>query len=133
MSAQPVVGGDLTVAEAARLFDVSLKNLRRRISLGEIPGYQQRGVRGPVWMVSVEAMERAGYARRVVDLTAGESAEAQVVWLRRELEAERARSAELNRRLGYALLTTGRLRGRLLEEGIDPHTIGFGSDLKLDS
>lgn len=54
----------------------------------------------------------------------------EVERLRQELATERARSAELDNRLGFALLTVGRLRGRLREAGISTDE-GFGADLRI--
>ena len=49
----------------------------------------------------------------------------------RRVIAERARSTDLDKQLGYALLTVGRLRGRLREAGINPDQL-FGADLCAD-
>ncbi len=44
----------------------------------------------------------------------------QVQRLTQALEAERARADDLDQRLGYALLTAGRLRGQLRQHGLEP-------------
>lgn len=48
------------------------------------------------------------------------------------LAAERLRSARLDGDLGYALLTIGRLRGRLREAGINPDGM-FGADVDVSA
>ncbi len=111
----------------AALFDVSLIALRRRVTLGEVAAYKVKGVRGREWRVSASALEQAGYAPRTVDHTE-KGAEREVRRLTESLLAERTHSARLDGELGYALLTIGRLRGRLREAGVNPDEL-FGADL----
>ncbi len=120
---------ELSLAEAAALFDVSLVALRRRVSLGEIAAYKVDGVRGREWRVSASALQQAGYAPRTSELTEGETEGAQLETgrLTEALLAERARSKRLDSELGYALLTIGRLRGRLREANINPDEM-FGAE-----
>ncbi len=122
---------ELSLAEAAALFDVSLVALRRRVTLGEIAAYKVSGVRGREWrIISASALKQAGYAPRTSELTEGEVEDPQpdVRRLTEALLAERTRSTRLDSELGYALLTIGRLRGRLREAGIDPNQL-FGAEL----
>lgn len=123
---------DLTLSEAAACYQLSLATLRRLVAADELPAYKVRGPRGREWRVSPSALEQAGYAPRVVDLTDTERPPSEVRRLTEALIAERARARELDQRLGYALLTVGRLRGRLRQAGIDPDEV-FGSDLKPGS
>ncbi len=118
----------LSLQEAAALFDVSLRALRRRVTLGEVAAHKANGVRGREWRVSIAALEQAGYALRTSEPTEVEGAQLEVRRLTDALVAERARSARLDSELGYALLTIGRLRGRLKEAGIDPNE-SFGAEL----
>ncbi len=106
---------------------MSSATLRRLISAGQLPAFKANGVRGREWRVSPEALVQAGYTRREIDLTEPHHA-TEVRQLNEALVAERARSARLDSQLGYALLTVGRLRGRLREAGIDPDEM-FGADL----
>ena len=121
---------DLTLSEAAQLYDVSLRTLRQLVALGEVQAHKVSGVRGKEWRVSPSILEAAGYGPRVVDLTQAEDpSKSEVRRLTQALAAERARNSELDGRLGYALLTVGRLRGRLRDAGIDPDRL-FGADLE---
>ncbi len=124
---EAVGAADLSLPDAAVLFDVSLRALRRRVTLGEVAAYKANGIRGREWRVSVAALERAGYALRD-ELTEAEGAQVEVRRLTEALVAERARRARLDSEFGYALLTIGRLRGRLQEAGIDPNEL-FGAEL----
>ncbi len=116
----------LTLAEAATAFSVSVATLRRLISADLLPAQRITGNRGSEWRVTTSALERAGYARRTIDLTEDQS---EVRRLSEALRTERARAAHLDSELGYALLTIGRLRGRLREAGIDPDDL-FGAELQ---
>jgi len=120
---------DLTLVEAAELYEVSLRTLRQRIAVGSITARKVRGVRGPEWRVTGSALKDAGYAPRTIDLTGVETASSEVRRLTDALATERARNSDLDQRLGYALLTVGRLRGRLREADIDPDEL-FGGDLQ---
>jgi excisionase family DNA binding protein len=119
---------ELTLSEAAQLFNVSLGALRRLVTVGGIDAYKVSGLRGREWRVSSSTLRAAGYQPRVIDLDDADGG-AEVRRLREALISERARSTDLDRRLGYALLTVGRLRGRLRDAGIDPDEL-FGADLE---
>ncbi len=119
---------DLTLSEAASVFAVSEATLRRLVTAGVLPAYRVTGMRGREWRVSATALQEAGYSRRVLDVT-DNGQPAEVRHLADSLRTERARVADLDRQLGYALLTIGRLRGRLREAGIDPDEL-FGADLE---
>ncbi len=121
---------ELSLAEAAALYDVSLVALRRRVSLGEIAAYKVNGVRGREWRISASALQQAGYAPRTSESHEGEAEGAQLEARRltEALLAERARSKRLDSELGFALLTIGRLRGRLREAGVDPDEM-FGAEI----
>ncbi len=107
----------LTLVEAATVFSVSVATLRRLIS-ADLPSAQRvNGVRGREWRVTNSALEQAGYTRRTIDLTEDQP---EVRRLSEALKVEQARVAHLDSELGNALLTIGRLRGRLREAGIDP-------------
>ncbi len=123
-------GHGLTLAEAARTFAVSSATLRRLISAAELGAWQVRGQRGPEWRVSEAALEAAGFRPRNNDQPQPTSEQAEVRRLTQALTGERARSARLDSELGYALLTIGRLRGRLRDAGIDPDQL-FGVDLEV--
>ncbi len=122
---------ELTLAEAAQHFNVSLGTLRRLVAAGGIAAHKVNGVRGREWRVTSSTLRDAGYVRRVTDRTDADSG-SEVRRLTEALMAERARNADLDGRLGYALLTVGRLRGRLRDVGIDPDQL-FGTHLKAGS
>lgn len=115
----------LTLREAATAYSVSVATLRRLISAELVSAERVSGVRGREWRVTPSTLERAGYVRRTVDLTKDQS---EVRRLAEALRTEQARATHLDSELGYALLTIGRLRGRLREAGID-HDDLFGVGL----
>ncbi len=119
----------LSIAEVAGLFEVSSATLRRLIGAGQLQAWRVGGVRGSEWRVSPDALVEAGYTRREIDVTETGAVPSEVRRLAEALVAERARSARLDSELGYALLTVGRLRGRLRDAGIDGDQL-FGADLK---
>ncbi len=120
---------EMTLTEAATLYTVSGATLRRLVTAGLLPAYKVNGSRGQEWRVAASAIEQAGYAPRAIDLNEAEVPRAEVRRLTAAaLATERARSARLDGQLGYALLTIGRLRGRLQEAGIDPNEL-FGAEL----
>ncbi len=121
-------GGGLTLTEAAALFTVSCTTLRRLVKDGVIRAYKVEGARGREWRLSASAVEQAGYGLRSSDPAEDEGARPEVTRLAAALAAERARSSRLDGQLGYALLTIGRLRGRLQQAGIDPDEL-FGAEL----
>ncbi len=122
---------ELTLGEAAQLFNVSLGKLRRLVAVGGIAAHKVSGVRGREWRVSTSTLRDAGYEQRVIDLADVDSG-SEVRRLSEALMVERARNSDLDRRLGYALLTVGRLRGRLRDAGINPDKL-FGADLEAGS
>ncbi len=126
------VGPDLTFTDAAALYAVSAATLRRLVTAGHLPAWKVKGVRGREWRLSTEALEQAGFTRRTANSTEDEPEPSEVRRLAEALAAERARSARLDSQLGYALLTVGRLRGRLRDAGINPDEL-FGADLPCDS
>ncbi len=107
---------------------VSCATLRRLVTAGLIPAYKVKGARGREWRVSASAIEQAGYAPRTNKPAEIEGAQPAVTRLTAAIAAERARSSRLDGQLGYALLTIGRLRGRLQEAGIDPDELS-GAEL----
>ncbi len=119
---------DLTLAEASNVFAVSVATLRRLIAADMLAAHRVSGVRGREWRIAVSTLERAGYPRRVID-TNEDGPEVQR--LTQALAVERAKNARSDSELGYALLTIGRLRGRLREAGVDPDEV-FGADLRAD-
>ncbi len=129
--ARPEQTVDLSLQDAARLYDVTLGALRRRVTLGEVAAYKDQGVRGGEWRVTASALTQAGYKLRATQGTKDKGAQVEVRRLTEALVAERARSTRLDGELGYALLTIGRLRGRLQEAGIDPDEL-FGSDVRRE-
>ncbi len=131
LESSPGPGGvapDLTLAEAASIFTVSSATLRRLVNAGLIPAYKVSGVRGLEWRISATALEEAGYSRREAEPRKTEDVASEVRQLTAALAAERSRILRLDGELGYALLTIGRLRGRLQEVGIDPDEL-FGAEL----
>ncbi len=119
---------ELTLTEAASLYTVSCATLRRLVTAGLLAAYKVNGVRGQEWRVSASAIEQAGYARRTIDPSEVEGPGRELQRLTAALVAERARNSRLDGQLGFALLTIGRLRGRLQEAGIDPNEL-FGAEL----
>ena len=114
---------DISLQEAARLYDVSLTTLRKRVRWGEIFAYKTRGAWGDEWRVSGPALEAAGYQRRTA--TAEEtslehrvaSLEREITTLRRLVAMHRERAEQADRELGQAMLEVGRLRAALGESG----------------
>ncbi len=107
----------LSLGEAADFYQVSKRALLRALTLGEIEGFKVRGIRGSEWRVTPGAMAQAGYSLRDDDRR---QTDRETRRLQEQLAAERARSAALDSQLGHALLTAGRLRGQLLDAGIEP-------------
>ncbi len=87
----------------------------RRASTGSLRTEPHHQVATARICCSEDELQHVGDVRRLTDA----------------LQAERARSARLDGELGYALLTVGRLRGRLRDAGIDPDEL-FGADLGAD-
>lgn len=116
---------DLSLQEAADLYEVALATLARKVRLGQVSAYKIRGPWGREWRVSRHAMEAAGYRRRP---PAAESTdprvaalEQQVAHLRRVVAAERYRADRADRELGSVMLECGRLRSALARaQGVEP-------------
>ncbi len=124
---EQVAGEELSPAEAVAAFHLSQATLRRLLAAGSLPAWKVNGVRGREWRIPASALEGAGYTRRAAtDPEVVPQSEARR--LRETLAAERARASQLDGQLGYALLTIGRLRGRLRAAGIDPDEL-FGADI----
>ncbi len=127
-AAGPITGDatvDLSLQEAAELYDLALRTLGNRVRVGEIEAYKTRGPWGAEWRVRAQALEAFGYQRRpaLATPTPGcisserfEDLERQLATARRAIAAERNRAEEADRRLGKALLETGRLRAALAAE-----------------
>ncbi len=128
-SGEKVIVEEMSTFEAVAAFNLSRATLRRLLAAGSLPARKVNGVRGREWRIPASALEEAGYTRRpVVTEPEGVVPRSEVRRLHAALNATRARAAELDGQLGYALLTIGRLRGRLRAAGIDPNEL-FGADL----
>ncbi len=108
---------DLSLQEAAQLYDVSLRTLGNRVRWGEIDAYKARGPWGQEWRVTRKALESFGYRRREAPEPTSDprtaELERELAAARRAAAAERNRADEADRRLGAALLEVGRLRAAL--------------------
>ncbi len=114
---------DLSLQEAAELYDVSIRTLGYRVRVGEIEAYKTRGPWGDQWRVSPAALEAFGYRVRTPIPANGEVPSKRIQELERELAAarraaaaERNRAEDADRRLGAALLESGRLQAALAAE-----------------
>jgi hypothetical protein len=125
-----VASEELSPAEAVAAYDLSEATLRRRLAAGTIAARKVHGVRGREWRIAASELARAGYSRRPITASSDTDAvpKSEAHRLQEALACERARAAALDSQLGYALLTVGRLRGRLRAAGIDPDEL-FGADL----
>lgn len=119
---------ELSPAEAVAAFSVSEATLRRLLAAGELGARKVSGVRGREWRIPVSALERAGYRRRPLATEEDVVPRSELRRLQTALVSEHARASRLDSELGYALLTIGRLRGRLHEAGVEPDEL-FGADL----
>ena len=113
------LGDDLSLPEAARRYDVSLRTLRTRARSGRIAAYKVRGRWGHEWRVSERSLEASGLPRRAAP-PEGAASRSRVAYLeeelgavRRALSTERFRADRANRELGQAMLECGRLRSAL--------------------
>ena len=111
---------DLTLREAAQLYDVTVKTLGQHLRCGQLVGHKSRGAAGREWRVTRDALDEAGYRPRVEVGEVGRPEGDELVRLHQELgaakrvaSAERRRADDLDRRLGHALLECGRLRTAL--------------------
>ena len=60
--------GAYTLAEAAEVWEVSHRTLRRRLAAGEVPGaYKLPGAKGESWRIPAAALGQLGYKRRNVE------------------------------------------------------------------
>jgi hypothetical protein len=111
---------DLTLRDAAELYDVTVKTLAQHLRCGQLVGFKSRGAAGREWRVTREALDDAGYRPRPQTACVGAWGGDELAALRQELAAtkraastERRRADDLDRRLGHALLECGRLRTAL--------------------
>ena len=111
---------DLSLQEAAALYDVSLATLRKRVRAGQIIGYKTHGPWGKEWRVTPRALERFGYqprpATRPEDLSPDQqvaSLERQLAAIRRVVALEKRRADQADQELGHLMLEMGRLRTAL--------------------
>ncbi len=115
---------DLSLQEAAQLYDVLLRTLGNRVRWGEIDAYKTRGPRGREWRVTHKALESFGYRRREAAEPTSDPRTAELerdlAAARRAAAAERNRADEVDRRLGAALLEAGRLRAALADAQAAP-------------
>ncbi len=117
---------DLSLREAARLYDLSLTTLGRRLRNGEIEAYRSEGPQRGEWRVSAKALEAFGYRRRAAsepvpteeasDARRINRLEREVLAARRAAAAERRRSDQLSREHDEALTEIARLRAALAAE-----------------
>src|SRR4051794_8179236 len=97
---------DLSLQEATRLYDVSLRTLRHRVRCGEIPAYKTRGPWGQEWRVNGRTLEAAEFPRRPVVLGTDDddprvaALEQELATLRRVVVAERQRADRADSELG---------------------------------
>jgi excisionase family DNA binding protein len=124
-------GQELSPAEAVAAFNLSQATLRRLLAAGSLPARKVNGVRGREWRIPVSALEDAGYTRRAATNDHELVPYPELRRLQQIITTERARASHLDSQLGYALLTIGRLRGRLRDAGIDPDEL-FGADFYAD-
>ncbi len=116
---------DLSLQEAARLYDLSLPTLGRRIRNGEIEAYKSEGGHRGEWRVSAKALEDFGYKRRSQPAPPKDETqpsreirrlEREVSAARREAAAQRRKAEHADRELGAAQMEVGRLRAALAAE-----------------
>jgi predicted DNA-binding transcriptional regulator YafY len=129
---------DLTLREAAELYDVTVKTLVQHLRCGQLVGYKSRGAAGREWRVTRDALDDAGYRLRAQAAGAALSEGNELAQLRQQLDtakrtasAERRRADDLDRRLGHALLECARLRAALAaatgEQDETPSALDSGS------
>ncbi len=111
---------DLTLWDAAELYDVTVKTLAQHLRCGQLVGFKSRGAAGCEWRVTRDALDDAGYRLRAGSTSVGGTVGDELAALRQELAAvrravaaERRRADDLDRRLGHALLQCGHLRSAL--------------------
>ncbi len=117
------MASDLSLQEAARLYDLSPKTLGRRLRNGEIEAYRSEGPQRGEWRVSTRALEAFGYRRRPAPEPASKDntsdpirikkLEREVLAAQRAAVAERRRADQLDRKLDEALTEIAQLRAAL--------------------
>ncbi len=117
---------DLSLKEAARLYDLSLPTLSRRIRNGEIEAYKSEGGGRGEWRVTTKALEAFGYKRRsgpaptkpedTHETRELRQLQRELAAARREADLQRRRAEQKDRELGEALMLVGRLRAVLADE-----------------
>ena len=133
-----VTNAEVSPAEALAVHRISHATLRRLLATGDLAARKVDGAsgrgrgRGRGWRILVAALERAGYVRRPLTTHEEPDPQAEVRRLRKALAMERAQASQRDGQLGYALLTIGRLRGRLFAAGINPDEL-VGADLAAAS
>ena len=127
-----VTNAEVSPAAALAVYRISQATLRRLLATGDLAARKVDGARGRGWRILVAALERAGYVRRPLTTHEEPDPQAEVRRLRKALAMERAQASQRDGQLGYALLTIGRLRGRLCAAGINPDEL-FGADLAAAS
>ena len=126
-----VTNAEVSPAAALAVYRISQATLRRLLATGDLAARKVDGARGRGWRILVAALER-GYVRRSPTTYEEPDPQAEVRRLRKALAMERAQASQRDGQLGYALLTIGRLRGRLRAAGINPDEL-FGADLAAAS
>ena len=112
---------DLSLHDAAQLYEISARTLAQHIRCGQLPAYKTHGATGRHWRITREALDAAGYRPRPapVQTTAEDLVVSrlrqELATARRSAAAERRRADDLDRRLGHALLQCGQLRTALAE------------------
>ncbi len=118
------VTAHFSLRDAARLYDLSLSTLGRRIRNGEIEAFKSEGADRGEWRVTAKALEAFGYQRRpepapkddTYDPRTIRKLERELAATRREAEAQRRRADRADRELGEALMEAARLRAALAAE-----------------
>jgi hypothetical protein len=118
--------GDLTLGEAASLYEISRSSLRRKLKAKKVPGaYQISGSQADEWRIPHAALEKMGVERRVangsepapspeVGLLSGYFIDAIKKERHRRLSAE-AEGLEAEAQTAGAAAEREKLRGELLE------------------
>lgn len=108
---------EISIAEAALLFDISEASLRRKLGRGEISGaHRVKGKRGPEWRLPITSLTGLGIdVRTSTAPIAADQRDRSIRILLENLLAERARWEEWDRRLGEALAENARLRNEVAQ------------------
>jgi len=130
---------DLSVTEAAELYDVSRRSLEYRVRAGDLPAYKARGAHGREWRVQRQDLEALGYRLSAINDEPPDQTvqllRQTIERLRREVSHYRIKLAEADGELGHAAREMARLRADLqqarrpLEEVRLPEqpSLGIGS------